>query len=57
MNLFPLADLLKPLQATANRCGLAWQKPFLVYEARSATDAALEDAGQAYVARLQALGT
>lgn len=54
-NLFPLADLLKPLHATAHRCGLVWQEPFLVYETRSATDAALEAAGERYAARLRAL--
>lgn len=55
VNLFPLADLLKPLHATANRCGLAWQEPFLVYEARSAADEALDATGRRYAARVQAL--
>ena len=32
-NLFPLAELLRPLQATAHRCGLPWAEPFLVYRA------------------------
>ena len=57
VNLFPLPELLLPLRATAHRCGLGWQEPFLVYEARSALDAVLEKAAQAYSERLRALGT
>ncbi|MDO9707525.1 NAD(P)H-dependent oxidoreductase [Paracraurococcus lichenis] len=55
VNLYPLAELLRPLQATASRCALAWQEPFLVHDARSAGDAALAAAGRAYAARLAAL--
>lgn len=55
VNLFPLAELLRPLHATANRCGLRWQEPFLVYEAKSASDDALRDAAGRYAARLRAL--
>lgn len=55
VNLFPLPELLKPLRATANRCGLAWREPFLVYEARSATDAALAAAGGRYAEKLRTL--
>ncbi|MCW1916254.1 NAD(P)H-dependent oxidoreductase [Luteolibacter sp. GHJ8] len=52
VNLFSAADLLKPLQSTANRCGLSWQEPFLVYEARHATDEALASAARSYLDRL-----
>ncbi len=55
VNLFPLPDLLKPLQSMAHRCGLKWQTPFLLFEAKSASDADLEAAGNAYAARLSAL--
>jgi putative NADPH-quinone reductase len=54
-NLFPLPELLRPLQATASRCGLAWQEPFLVYEARQAEAASLAEAAGCYAERLSAL--
>jgi len=56
-NLFSLRDLLKPLQATAHRCALAWQEPFLIYNARRADSEALEAAAEHYVARLAQLET
>lgn len=56
-NLFSLRDLLKPLQATAHRCALAWQEPFLIYDARRADAEALEAAADHYVARLAQLET
>lgn len=56
-NLFSLRDLLKPLQASAYRCALAWQEPFLIYDARRADAEALEAAADHYVARLARLGT
>lgn len=55
-NLFPLRDLLKPLQATANRCALAWEEPFLIYNAHKADDEALQAAGEHYARRLGRLG-
>lgn len=51
-NLFPLRDLMKPLQATAHRCGLAWAEPFLIYNAHKADAEALQAAGEHYAARL-----
>lgn len=54
-NLFSLRDLLKPLQATAHRCTLAWQEPFLIYDARRADAEALAAAAAHYVARLARL--
>jgi putative NADPH-quinone reductase len=56
-NLFSLRDLLKPLQATAHRCALAWQEPFLIYDARGADAEGLEAAADHYVARLAQLET
>ena len=56
-NLFPLRDLLKPLRATAHRCGLAWAEPFLIYNAHKADDEALQAAAEHYVARLGRLAT
>lgn len=51
-NLFSLRDLLKPLQATAHRCALAWQEPFLIYDARRADAEALAAVSSHYVSRL-----
>ncbi|PQA88794.1 NAD(P)H-dependent oxidoreductase [Hyphococcus luteus] len=51
-NLFPLAKLLRPLEATAHRCGLPYAKPFLLYEADKFDDAALDRAGRNYVKKL-----
>ncbi|MEJ0019029.1 MAG: NAD(P)H-dependent oxidoreductase [Acetobacteraceae bacterium] len=53
MNRFPIADLLRPLQATAHRCGLAWEDPFIVYRANRLDAAALAAAGDEYVEHLQ----
>lgn len=53
VNLFSLPDLLKPLHATAHRCGLVWREPFLLFEARHAPAETLEAAAQRYVARLE----
>lgn len=50
-NLFALEDLLRPLEATAHRCGLIWTRPFVLYRANRLDDAALAEAGQRYAAR------
>lgn len=52
-NLLPLADLLAPWRATANRCGLVWTQPFFVYEADKVGPEALGLAGQRYARRLR----
>lgn len=49
---FPLAELLRPLQATAHRCHLPWAEPFLLYRANQLDDAALEAAADGYAAHL-----
>lgn len=48
MNLFPLADLLRPLEATAHRCGWQWADPFLVYRSNKLDDIELADAARGY---------
>lgn len=52
-NLFPLEDLLRPLEATAHRCGMAWSPPFLLYRANRLAAAELAEAGEAYAAHLR----
>lgn len=44
INLFPLEDLLRPLQAMASRCALQWTPPFIVHRAdrRPAVELAAE---------------
>ncbi len=54
VNLFPLKDLLRPMQSTAHRCGLPWADPFLLYRANKLDDAALAEAGERYAERLTA---
>jgi len=54
-NRFPMRELLRPLEATAHRCALAWAEPFLVYDARRADAEALEAAGAYYLSRLSRL--
>lgn len=54
-NRFSLRELLRPLEATAHRCGLAWQEPFLIYAAHKADAEALEAAGAHYARRLAGL--
>jgi len=53
-NHFPLAELLRPLEAMAHRCGLPWAEPHLTYRANRLDDAELGAAAQAYAARLAA---
>jgi putative NADPH-quinone reductase len=52
VNLFPLAELLRPLQATAHRCGWSWTEPFLLYRATKIGDEELSRAGRDYAERL-----
>jgi putative NADPH-quinone reductase len=53
VNLFPLDELLRPLEATASRCGLAWSHPFLLFRANRLDDAALVEAGGRYADHLE----
>lgn len=52
-NKFTIAELLRPLEATAHRCGLPWQPPFLVYRADKLDDLSLHSAAKDYVAILE----
>jgi len=53
VNLFPLADLMRPLQSTASRCGLPWSEPFIVYQANRLSAGDLGEAGQCYAEALR----
>jgi putative NADPH-quinone reductase len=53
-NKFTMAELLRPLEATAHRCGLPWQEPFLAYRPDCADDLALHMTSKRYVATLEA---
>lgn len=53
INLFPLVDLLRPLQATAHRCGLPWFPLFLLYRANTLNAEELRAAGQRYRAHIE----
>jgi putative NADPH-quinone reductase len=52
-NLFPLTDLLKPLHATAHRCGFDWTDPFLLYQANKLDATGMTKGAARYVERLQ----
>jgi putative NADPH-quinone reductase len=52
MNLFSMAELLAPLRAMANRCGLRWAEPFVAFQMQRPSDASLAAAAEAYRARL-----
>ncbi|PJR88264.1 NAD(P)H dehydrogenase [Ochrobactrum sp. 695/2009] len=52
-NMFPMIELFAPLRATANRCGLGWATPFVLYAADKMSTEALEDAANRYVDALK----
>ncbi|RFZ89281.1 flavodoxin family protein [Shinella sp. WSJ-2] len=52
-NKFTMEELLRPLEATAHRCGLPWQAPFLVYRADKLDDLSLHGAAKDYAAILE----
>lgn len=47
-NHFTVDEILTPLKATAHRCGLPWNKPYLVFEADRLSDQALSTAAKDY---------
>ena len=51
-NMFAIADMFTPLRATANRCGLIWADPFVIYRADKLSAAEIEAAGQHYAGAL-----
>jgi len=52
-NKFTMEELLRPLEATAHRCSLPWQAPFLVYRADKLDDLSLHGAAKDYAAILE----
>ncbi|MDZ5700210.1 NAD(P)H-dependent oxidoreductase [Chelativorans sp. M5D2P16] len=53
-NMFKIEALFAPLRATANRCGLEWSPPFVIYEADKLPPEALKAAAEGYADRLAA---
>lgn len=53
-NIFTMDALLAPLRATANRCGLGWTKPFVVYQADKLEPPLLQAAAADYADTLKA---
>ncbi len=53
MNRFSMTEFLRPLEATANLCGLAWAEPFIVHDSIQMTEAGRQAAALAYAARLE----
>ena len=54
-NQYTISELLRPLQATANLAGMAYQPPFSACGVRDLDEAALDRVARAYHARLAAL--
>lgn len=48
VNLYPLAELLKPLHSTAHRCFWRWTNPFIIYRANKSSPEELAEAGRRY---------
>ena len=53
LNMFSMADLLVPLRATAHRCGLLWQDPFILYNADKLSPEALGAEAARYATALE----
>ncbi len=53
VNLFSLAELLRPLQSTASRCAWRWAEPFLVHRANKLSDEERAEAARSYVERIE----
>jgi len=49
----PLPELLRPFEATARRCGLEWNEPFIVFRSNSLSDDELAREGARYCRRLE----
>ncbi len=48
-NMFAISDIFTPLRATANRCGLIWTEPFVIYRADKLSVDELGKLGENYV--------
>jgi glutathione-regulated potassium-efflux system ancillary protein KefG len=55
MNRYSVEELLRPFEATANLCRMAWERPFLVHAAHVAEEAEIRAAAEAYRTRLKTL--
>ncbi len=55
MNRFTITELLRPMEATAHLCGLAWAEPFIVHNAIQLDAEARAAAALAYATRISAL--
>jgi glutathione-regulated potassium-efflux system ancillary protein KefG len=51
-NKFTMTELMRPLEATAHRCGLPWQPPFVLFQANRLDDIALYGAAKTYAGLL-----
>lgn len=56
-NRFTIAELLAPLEASANRFAMDWQDPFLVLGADALREDDLDEAGHAYTRALSRLAS
>lgn len=54
-NKFTIAELIRPLEATSNLCGMVWQQQFVLHGARTISDDDLERGAQEYKRRLMGL--
>ncbi|MFD2263985.1 NAD(P)H-dependent oxidoreductase [Lacibacterium aquatile] len=54
-NRYSIDEILRPLQATAYRCGFTWEQPFVVFETRGAPDDVVRAAASRYAARIAGL--
>lgn len=52
-NKFTMTELLRPLEATAYRCGLPWQPPFVLFRSNKLDDIALHGAAKTYAGLLE----
>ena len=50
----PLTELLRPYEATARRCGLSWNEPFIVFRSSYLTEDDLASEAARYSERLEA---
>lgn len=55
LNRFTIGELLRPFEATAALCGMAWQSPHVVHATHSAGPAEIATAAGAYRDRIAAL--
>jgi glutathione-regulated potassium-efflux system ancillary protein KefG len=54
-NRFSIAELLRPIEATAHLCGCTWKPPFILHGGHLMDKAALAEQGRAYRERIEKL--